>query len=147
MLARWLREHVPSPQILELKLRLGDLPAHRAVTPSQFAELKELVLPLPSSRMSLEDTDPRKHLLQQTLQDEGLQEEQFKLKGIRTMFFSRGERPALCMPVNLQHESGPDALNEGKQKLIFSCELPRGSYATLIVKRVQAGCNLPFRAR
>jgi tRNA pseudouridine13 synthase len=40
------------------------------------------------------------------------------------------------LPTGLQHQSGPDDCNAGRQKLTLTFELPRGSYATLIVKRM-----------
>jgi tRNA pseudouridine13 synthase len=59
-----------------------------------------------------------------------------KLKGFRKLFFSKGERAALCLPADLKDEAGEDELQPGLRKLVLSFELPRGSYATLLVKRI-----------
>jgi tRNA pseudouridine13 synthase len=136
MLARWLRRHIAQEQLGSIRLRLGDMPVHRNLTEKQLAELGHLRLPLPSARAELDDADPRKEVYDAILGEDGLRQEQFKLKGMREMFFSRGDRAALCLPSNLHHESGLDELNANQQKLVFSCELPRGSYATLLVKRM-----------
>jgi tRNA pseudouridine13 synthase len=61
---------------------------------------------------------------------------QLKVKGIRELFFSRGERPALCLPVELPNSWDEDERHPGKRKLKLAFELPRGSYATLLVKRI-----------
>jgi tRNA pseudouridine13 synthase len=61
---------------------------------------------------------------------------QLKIKGIREMFFSKGERAAQCRPVDLVHAVGSDELNAGRRKLILQFDLPRGSYATLLIKRL-----------
>jgi tRNA pseudouridine13 synthase len=52
------------------------------------------------------------------------------------MFFSRGERAALCLPADLKWESAADENQPGRRKLLLSFDLPRGCYATLLVKRI-----------
>ena len=99
-------------------------------------ELRILALPLHSARTHLEETDPRKPYFDRTLAEEGLTQEQFKLQGFRKLFFSKGERPAWCFPENLVERHGKDEEHRGKQKLTLRFDLPRGSYATLIVKRI-----------
>jgi tRNA(Glu) U13 pseudouridine synthase TruD len=64
-----------------------------------------------------------------------------KLKGLRKPFFSRGERAVLCLPDKLNYRLEADERHPGRKKLILSFELGRGSYATLIVKRVQQAAN------
>ena len=40
------------------------------------------------------------------------------------------------MPTDVQHDEEYDDLHAGKEKLTLSFDLPRGAYATLIVKRI-----------
>jgi tRNA pseudouridine13 synthase len=136
MLAHWLRDHVPAEQLLELSLKMGDVPMPRRLDANQLRTLQELHLPLHSARIRLEETDPRKPLFDRILQEEGVTLEQFKLKGLREMFFSKGERPAWCMPADLQWVFSPDETRPSYQKLRLRFDLPRGSYATLLVKRI-----------
>jgi tRNA pseudouridine13 synthase len=95
-------------------------------------------LPLPSPRVALQATDPRQKLLEDVLAEDGIRQEQLKLKGLRDLFFSKGERAALCLPTALTCESGEDDGQRGSQKLVLSFALPRGSYATLLIKRITA---------
>src|SRR5207248_6075614 len=104
----------------------------------QFRRLEGLTLPLASARLKLEPDDPRGVWVRAALADEGLELEQVKLKGFRDLFFSKGERPALCLPGVLTATSEPDETRPGRLKLLLSFELPRGSYATLVVKRLTA---------
>ncbi len=136
MLARWLSKHCRPEQLIPISLRLGEVPMHHDLDPAQQHDLATLTLPLPSARTKLDPSDPRLALVEEVLNEEGLQLQQMRIKGIREMFFSRGERPALCMPENLKHETVPDDRHSGKQKLLLAFDLPRGSYATLIVKRI-----------
>jgi tRNA pseudouridine13 synthase len=136
MLARWLEQHCARDQRLRVRLRLGEVPFHQDLDPQQHAELAALQLPLPSARMKLPADDPRLPLVQGVLAEEGLELQAMQVKGVREMFFSKGERAALCQPAKLHCEMAPDELHPGRQKATLSFELPRGAYATLIVKRV-----------
>jgi len=136
MLADWLYDHVTGRDLTPIALRLGELPMPRRLKADVRAELSTLQLPLHSGRIQLEDNDPRKLYFNRVLKDEGLTQEQFKLKGMHDLFFSKGERAAWCMPVNLEARDTRDDEHPGKQKLTLGFELPRGCYATLVVKRI-----------
>ena len=99
-------------------------------------ELRTLQLPLHSARNHLEETDARKPYFDRILAEEGVTLDQFKLKGFRSLFFSKGERPAWCFPEELEVRHSADEEHGGKQKLTLGFVLPRGSYATLVVKRI-----------
>jgi tRNA pseudouridine13 synthase len=136
MLAGWLQAHIRAGQLVDVPMRPGPLPMFRCLTEAEQAQLAALELPLHSHRIRLEDTDPRKPFFDAVLAEEGLTQEQFKLKGPRELFFSKGERHALCLPVELAAEATVDETHPGRQKLTLNFDLPRGSYATLIVKRI-----------
>src|SRR5262249_15222349 len=138
MLACWLRQHCRPEQLGTVRLRLAEFPVHRALDEAQRHELAALRLPLPSARIHLDPADPRQALMESVLAEEGIEVRQLKLKGLREMFFSKGERTALCMPVGLESESSADERHAGRKKLVLAFELPRGCYATMIVKRITA---------
>jgi tRNA pseudouridine13 synthase len=138
VLATSLKQRCRTEQLVEVALRLGDFPMHRQLDDAQRIELSQLTLPLPTARARLEPADPRWPVIQSVLRDEGLEWEDLKLKGFREMFFSKGERAALCLPATMQYAAEPDERHPGRQKLFLAFELPRGSYATLVVKRIQA---------
>jgi tRNA pseudouridine13 synthase len=136
MLARWLRASVRPEQLIGVRLRSGEIPMHRGLDEGQLAELAAVQLPLPSPRLTVAEDDPQVALMDAVLAKEGIDREQLKLKAFPELFFSKGERAALCIPAGLHHEAGPDEANTGRQKLVLAFELPRGSYATLVVKRL-----------
>jgi tRNA(Glu) U13 pseudouridine synthase TruD len=109
---------------------------HQGLEEAQRLELSGLRLPLPSARFYPDPNDPRTPLMDAVLAEEGLKRDQFKLKGFHQMFFSKGDRAALCMPRRLMQETGNDERHPGKLKLVLTCELARGCYMTLIVKRI-----------
>jgi tRNA pseudouridine13 synthase len=143
MLATWLCTHLRSEQLRPIDLRLGTVPFHQNVDAGSLHDLGALQLPLPSARLKLEEDDPRAELVRDVLAEEGLELRQMQIKGIRELFFSRGERSALCLPHDLTHEFAPDEKHQGRDKLTLAFELPRGSYATLLVKAVTSESNGP----
>jgi tRNA pseudouridine13 synthase len=136
MLARWIERHCRPEQIVPIATKLGNVPMWQHLDDEQRRELAELRLPLPSARSRLDPTDPRAELVHSVLAEEGLELKQLQVKGVRELFFSKGERSAQCFPSNMQAESAADELNAGREKVTLGFELPRGSYATLIIKRV-----------
>jgi tRNA pseudouridine13 synthase len=139
MLANWLRAHCQPEQLIPVRLRLGEVPMHRGLDEPQRREVVELRLPLPSPRLTIDPADQRMGLVHAVLADEGLELQQLKLSGLRDMFFSKGERAALCLPAGLEHVQAPDDRHPGRRQLTLTCELPRGCYATLLVKRITQG--------
>lgn len=136
MLADWLADHATANELIPIKLRLGEVPMLRRLSADLRQSVSDLQLPLHTSRNHLDDDDPRKPYFDRVLKDEGLTLEQFKLKGFRKLFFSKGERPAWCFPRDLEARSAKDEEHPRRHKLTLNFELPRGSYATLVVKRI-----------
>jgi tRNA pseudouridine13 synthase len=136
MLALWLRRNCRPEQLRTVELRLGDFPVHAELDPEQQARLAELWLPLPSARLKFDPTDPRGELIQAILKEEGLQLSDLQVRGLREMFFSKGERAALCVPAELSGQEDADERHPGRRKLTLRFDLPRGCYATLVVKRL-----------
>ncbi len=138
MLARWLREHCRPEQLREVELRLGPVPFPAGLDDDQRQALAGLQLPLPSARLKMGETDPLAPLVNGVLAEEGLTLHEMQVRGVRELFFSRGERAALGVPGGLTAEFGPDELRPGRHRLALAFELPRGCYATMVVKALTA---------
>jgi tRNA pseudouridine13 synthase len=139
ILGRWLLTHCPAERLFTVRLRTGELPMFRELPDATWKHLAETILPLPSARAKLDDTDPRTEAVRAVLAEDGLQLKELKVKGMRELFFSRGERQAVCVPGELCWTWSDDERRKGRLKLELAFNLSRGSYATMIVKRVQAG--------
>ncbi len=142
MLARCLLEHFPSDHLLFTELRRGSMPMHRALDAASLHQLAGLQISLPSAHIAIQPDDPRAALVESVLAEEGLEVGQLKLRGLRRMFFSKGERAALFIPSNLEYQANPDEKHQSRQKLVLNFDLPPGSYATLLVKRILAPAPL-----
>lgn len=143
MLAAWLVRTIPADDLVEVDLKLGRVPAPRRVPDEHRAAWESLVLPLPSARVKPEPDAVWLPIAAEALKSEGLTLPELKIKGLQKPFFSKGDRAACVRPGHLAHDSGPDALNRGKRMLTLRFALPRGSYATLLVKRVTSRSQAP----
>ncbi len=111
------------------------LPFFTELNATQRTQLHGQSLPLPSARLHLEG-GPLKSLYDQVLAAEGLELRQIRVKYPRDTFFSKGDRPAVFAPGQFAHDVAPDDLYPDHQKLTLRFTLPRGSYATILVKRL-----------
>jgi tRNA pseudouridine13 synthase len=141
ILACRLKEVCAGGRLVYVPLRLGAVPMYRLLEEAQRAALEGLLLPLPSARLKLDPDDPRAALYESVLEEAGFHLRDMRIRGLRELFFSKGQRPALCMPAQLSYLAATDELAPQRRKLRVSFELPRGSYATLLVKRIQHGSS------
>lgn len=140
MLARFLRQALPPEQLLDVPLRLGPVPFFRAISPEQRSLLRQQ-LPLPSARLHLEP-GPVEELIEQTLVPFGLPLRELRVKFPRESFFSKGDRAVAVAVANLNHAVADDELYPRRSKLLLNFDLQRGSYATILVKRITPGANV-----
>jgi tRNA pseudouridine13 synthase len=95
--------------------------------------VQALELPLPSARQH-EWPPETLPILEQLLEPLKMDVRQMRLKYPRDTFFSRGLRPAWLVPNEMSFGWGEDSLNNGYDCLRLVFELPRGAYATMVVK-------------
>lgn len=112
-----------------------EVPFYQVLDDDQRRQLHNARLPLPSARLHLDD-GPVKCLYDEVLAREGIELRQVRLKYPRDSYFSKGERPAVFSVGEFTHAAAVDELEPGRQKLTLGFTLPRGSYATILVKRV-----------
>jgi tRNA pseudouridine13 synthase len=138
MLAAWLTRTLGPEHLAPVELKLGRVPAPVKVPDDRRAAWEGLTLPLPSARLKPDPAAPWAGIVDEVLGDEGLTLPGLKIKGMQQPFFSKGDRAGCVRPGGLEHAAGPDDRNAGRKKLVLTFELPRGSYATMLVKRVTA---------
>jgi tRNA pseudouridine13 synthase len=136
ILAARLVEVVPAGDLRPIRLRLGELQVPMRLDDERRSLLVAERIPLPAARWPFDPTAPWAVAAQRVLAEEGLAWEDLKLRGMRKPFFTRGERAALCIPAGLTAEAAPGDRHPGRSSVRLTFELPRGSYATMVVKRL-----------
>lgn len=135
-LAHSLLHAVNSDRLFPVELATSQVPFFRDLNESESAELRELTLPLPSARLHL-DPGPLLDLYERVLSGQGMTLRELRVKYPRDSFFSKGDRMAIVRPDDLRMQrSGEDELNPGRERVTLEFVLPRGAYATILVKRL-----------
>lgn len=101
----------------------------------QAAAFHSTQLPLPCARIDHPEGIIGE-LLSEVLAEEQIELRQIRVKYPRDSFFSKGTRAAMIPVGDLTMASAPDDMYAGSQKLTLAFDLPRGSYATILVKRI-----------
>lgn len=135
VLARLVVQEVGNEQTEMHQIGSAHLPFFGRLNDSQRGRLQNTLLPLPSARLHLENDDLRP-LYDQLLEAEGIELRQVRVKYPRDTFFSKGERKAVFQPSELTHSIEADDLYSGCEKLTLAFTLPRGCYATILIKRL-----------
>lgn len=139
MLDRWLRQTLPPESIGTIRLKLGERAAPTQLPSEVRQRWEQLILPLPSARMKPHPGDEWAILAEAVLAEDGLTLAAMRVPGLQKPYFAKGDRMGCLQPRGLMAEPGDDELNRGRHKLTLRFDLPRGSYATMIVKRL-TGC-------
>lgn len=135
LLAAIIHEICRPEQLAMQTIGRRELPLFTSLDADQRDLLAETLLPLPSARLRL-DEGPLKSLYDRVLSAEGIELREVRVKYPRDSFFSKGERPALFRPDDTGHEAAEDDLYPRRHKLTLRFTLPRGSYATMLVKHI-----------
>jgi tRNA pseudouridine13 synthase len=135
LLARLIERTTRPDQRVPIDFKVARLPMQRRLDPDQAAALAAWRLPLPAARTPLPD-GPARDLALEVLGELGLAWEDLRVKHLKDVFFSKGTRPALFFAEGLSSRPADDDLYPGRRKLQLTFELPKGAYATLVVKRL-----------
>lgn len=136
MLGRLIEDSTRPDQRVPIDFKVASLPLHQGLDPDQAKVLSGWKIPLPASRTPLPAEGPERELAESVLGPMGLQWEELKVKHLKDVYFSKGTRNALFFVENLEHGVERDDLYPGRRKMRMGFELPKGAYATLVVKRL-----------
>ncbi len=135
LLARLIERTTRPEQRILIDFKLAALPIHRGLDPEQAETLAGWRIPLPAARTPLPE-GPGRDLALEVVGELGLTWDDIRVRHLKDVFFSKGVRPALFFAENLTHAVAPDELEPGRKKLRLAFDLPKGAYATLVVKRL-----------
>jgi tRNA pseudouridine13 synthase len=140
ILARMIEHSTRPDQRITIALKAGLFPFGSGLDPDQAGALRDWQIPLPSSRNPLPE-GTRGQVIAEVLAAYQLTWPDFRVRHLKDVFFSKGSRPALVFPAHLAAAVADDEMHRGKKSLRLSFELGKGSYATIMVKRITAGAE------
>ena len=130
-----VEEQVEETERVVLAQKAGPLVFWKRLTPEARALFHPLELPLPSSRVQI-PPGPVADLVTRVLAAQGLTLRDINIKHPRGSFFSKGWRAVVLRPTAFTQEAGDDALYPGRRAVTLAFDLPKGAYATIVVKRL-----------
>ncbi len=135
--AQLVREKVPVAKRSLMECVEGQLVAHSSHFPE--GQRPDATFRLPGEGLEdVEDEDQRR-LLADVLAEERLVPDQFRISDVSGFALKGEERALFVFPEHLRvRPAESDGLNRGLQMIRVRFELPRGSYATLVIKRLLA---------
>lgn len=105
--------------------------------PRRDAGLREVQLPLLGPGTRLEEYPEAAPFVNEVLEHEGLTLNQLTLDGLERTGFKASSRAAMMQPENFEcGNAEPDELNEGASKVTVKFVLGRGSFATIVTRRL-----------
>ena len=114
---------------------VGDYFFYTALKEDDYRYLKGILIPTPSYKAEMPDR-LTEVFYESVLRGNKINPAMFNKIKIRQAFFKSVERNAIVLPDNLSGNIFEDEIYKGKKKLLLKFMLPRGSYATMLVKRL-----------
>lgn len=134
ILRRLIRLKVGKPG--QVPGREGEYLFWNELSPRNLACFVPLEIPTAAARMSFSDEATRS-LFGNILRERGLTAGAFRTKALRRVSFRSFQRSALVIPQSFEiRGAGIDELHPGRRKWTISFVLPRGSYGTMLIKRL-----------
>ena len=138
LLARWLRELAAETgtALGALRYPFGVFRFYHSLEPVLSEKVRGAALPVPG--YDTDCADPRvRRILEGVLEEEGIGLADLRVRQMHGIRVGGVERPAVVVPedfsVSLPQE---DDMYPGRLKTVLGFFLPRGSYATLLIKRL-----------
>lgn len=113
----------------------GDYAFYTVISGEPLDYLKKLSIPTVASRMEIQD-ELTEHITQEILKEHGIKRPSFNLRTIRQARFTSFQRMTIVLPEKLTWNFHRDRIYRDKISLHLDFVLPRGSYATMVIKRI-----------
>lgn len=137
IVSRRLQRLLPASELITYPAYAGQWVFPKRLTAEQWAALSECSIPLPSGRQTQWTVDIRE-LLEEVLNEFGIERHKLRFSHPRDVFFARGLRDMLLIPRINQAEVGPDEYGaSGTSKLRLCFQLAPGQYATMLLKGLE----------
>ena len=127
VLRRWLKLHSNAP-MNAYQGKTGNY-----IFPTE--QIKVISIPTPASKMEIMGSDVE-NIYRAVLEENGLARPMFNITKIRQAYFKSTLRSSIVFPRSLIFEFSNDDTRAGQKKLALKFTLPRGSFATMLIKHI-----------
>jgi tRNA pseudouridine13 synthase len=135
VLSGWIERNIDAESRAMVDLKVARLAFPHDLRLSERTLLHATTLPLPSARSPLPE-GTLGALMLEVLAPFGLSWQALRVKHQKDVFLSKGTRAAMIVPGNLSFTERGDTIHHGRLALELTFELGKGSYATILIKRI-----------
>lgn len=114
---------------------VGEYLFYRSLDPRESSYWQGLTIPTVASNMKVTN-DEIGQIYGKVLEENGLRLPMFNLTKTRQAFFKTIPRYAVVRPQNLSFQKSEESIDRRSKTLTLTFGLPRGSYATMLIKRL-----------
>jgi len=136
--ALYFRNQLRPAQILEISTDMGNLPCPGRISPEEERRWSDFRFPLLDDRIEIADASA-KRAVDAILRREGIARKQLQIHNAPGFQFKAEWRNLMVRPDYLRAKAPRRDSGSGNHLLELRFQLPPGSYATLVVKRLFAG--------
>lgn len=134
--SRLLMNKLKDEPLIKYSYLLGEFIFYQRLKDNTLPILKEQYIPFITHKTVFSD-ETIAGIFREILKEEGIEIADFRIRGMQKTYFRKGERTVLVFPLNLTtKDAEPDELNKNKLKMTLEFDLPRGAYATILIKRL-----------
>lgn len=113
----------------------GDYLFFDTLEPDKRSYWSNLLIPTAASKMKMSGDEIEK-ITKEVFEENQLATPMFNITKVRQAYFKSTDRRAVAIPEGLATEYADDEAYPGSKKLTLKFSLPRGSYATMLIKRL-----------
>jgi tRNA pseudouridine13 synthase len=135
LLSGWIERSTRADQRTMLDLKVGVLAFPHHLEPAQRRALSTTLLPLPSARTPMPE-GALGEMISDVLTPFQLTWRDLRVRHLKDVFLSKGTRAAMVFPQALEVSRMDDELHPGRYAFRLAFELVKGSYATILIKRI-----------
>lgn len=112
-------------------------PIYKTLPDDEFKNLKNLIIPTPGIKPFFSN-DYTEKIYDEVLKEEGLYQARFSQRKYRKVIIKSFPHNAIVIPEDIiVLQEGEDELYKGKKFITLSFSLPKGSYATVLIKTLE----------
>ncbi|QEH37636.1 tRNA pseudouridine synthase D [Aquisphaera giovannonii] len=135
LLSAWIDRMTRPDQRVPVDLKVATLTFPRGLDEGQREAFRAAAIPLPSARTP-EPAGSMGELAREVLTPFQLEWKDLRVRHLKDVFLSKGSRAAIVYPEDVRAATEDDGLHPGRKALRMGFSLGKGSYATILVKRI-----------
>ncbi|HWP91467.1 MAG TPA: tRNA pseudouridine(13) synthase TruD [Thermodesulfobacteriota bacterium] len=137
MASEFIKTDLNGVELIRFRYKPGEMVFYKKLPDKLFDRFIKMEIPLIDHKVEFSENST-KEIAEKVLSREGIAIQEFRLKKLKRAFFKSAPRKLIVFPEELEiSDIFPDEIYKGKFKLTLSFFLPSGSYASVLLRRIE----------